>query len=866
MKLTPNRRMAVFLERASAKDTVLPLNNWLEQLYIEWVALDPSLPSLLSDKEENILWEKIIGRSLAGQSLLKTTGAARLASDALTLCYQWQLKSFKENAHSSDIEAFIEWMQEYQSICQQRHWIGFSKCVDLLTQGVSDGLVLLPADIQLFGFEELSPQLNSFFKAATFAGTTVRTQTLVSFNSKRVILAAETVDEEFRLAAHQAKHWLQKNPQCSIGIVVPDLEQKRLEVQRIFEENWLKAEFNIAAPLPLGQHPVIEAALLGLSFLEGKLPLEKFSQYLRSPFFGMATSEKISRIALDVTLRKLNEAEFTIEQLLFRIEREIIEGKATANPALLASLQNFLAKRPSIWLKQSAQNWCLTLTESLDSLGWPGERALNSDETKIREQWDELLVDYISMDRVLGEHTWSEALSRITRLANDTPFTPFSNKPSVQILGLLEASGIPFDYLWVTGMHREAWPPEPSPNPFIPLSIQWSENLPRGSATRELKMAKQFIEQLSKSAPHVVFSYPKTIDDQTCTMSALLESVSLVTKESLGLSDVKSYLQTYIEKTSHYKAMTSAVVAASDVAPPLGPLEKVFGGTQLLKLQAACPFRAFAEVRLRAQPLPVIRLGLNQAERGEIVHEILQCFWQGLNNQDDLKALLPDEITERITNSIETVLKKWQRRRPSTLTPQYVILEKKRLKGLISRFIELEKTRSYFEVLAHEEENIVALADVQIKIRIDRIDCLADGSEILIDYKTGETSIRDWFGDRPFDPQLPLYCATRTPNPVGIVFGTVRPEAVKYHGLTKDAESLPGVKTLSKVNIDGSEETWEAQCGSWQSVLESLAKDFSNGVATVDPVNGASTCRFCSLQSVCRIKEKGSELELGKVL
>ena len=46
--------------------------------------------------------------------------------------------------------------------------------------------------------------------------------------------------------------------------------------------------------------------------------------------------------------------------------------------------------------------------------------------------------------------------------------------------------------------------------------------------------------------------------------------------------------------------------------------------------------------------------------------------------------------------------------------------------------------------------------DSSFKVRIDRVDRLADDARVLIDYKTGAATT-DWRGDRPDNPQLPIY-------------------------------------------------------------------------------------------------------------
>lgn len=876
MKLTPNRRMAVFLEK-SGNLNVCSLTVWLEQLYAQLMVTQIGFPILLQDREAQWLWEKIIRNSHSGRCLLKTSGAARLAFEAWKLKNQWKIQNLEEYTASLDTAAFLEWAHEYKKVCHQNNWIDFSEGVDLLTQAVSEKKVCLPIDIELIGFEELPPQWAQFFKQVEKMGSRVRSRSLVSTPGTQICIASKDAEEELRLAASKTKKWLQKNPKYFIGIVVPDLEQRRSEVLRIFEEQFLKTEFNVSAPIPLSQYPLMESALLALSFLKGKIPLEKLSQFLRSPFFGDAFSENASRVAFDVALRHLYEAEYSLERLLSRCEKDIEQKKTSACPKLFTLLQNFVSiissDRSAVRGKKSAKQWVEILSELLKSLGWPGERVLNEEESQIQQQWDRLLVDYERMGRVLGEHTCSEAVTRIHRLAKETPFLPPSPEVSIQVLGVLEAIGIPFDYLWVTGMNREAWPPEPAPNPFIPLSIQRKQDLPRSSADRELKMARRFTERLVVGAKEIIFSYPKTVEDQACQKSLLLEHIPEIAQKDLQIVDVCSPLMQIFEKQKKQQHdLSLAEIKCSndkqsvftdpgteetkDWAPALQAGEKIKGGTQILALQAACPFRAFAEGRLKAHPLPLVRLGLTPAERGEMLHQALQNFWHGLSNQQELNQLSAEDLQIRMQSSIQAVLDVWQTRRPTTLTPRYAALEKKRLETFLSRFIALEKTRDFFEVVAKEKESVITLSGLEIRIRIDRIDRLENGEEILLDYKTGDISIRNWFGDRPLDPQLPLYCISRSPKPKGLIFGTLRPDAVKYQGLTKDPNVLPGVKALSQVNIEDSEQSWEAQCTRWQTVLESTAKDFSEGVATVDPVSGTHTCRLCSLQSVCRIEHR----------
>lgn len=860
MKLTPNRRLAVYLRG-------IPLNTWLEARYTELCLADPTLPYRLSPSEEAVIWERIIAESDIGKSLLKISSTARLAQDAWLLSVQWCLPEVETLFQSEDNVAFSEWANDYQALCKKEHWVDSATFIDQLIHAIDQKKLVLPIEITLTGFEELTPQLALFFEKVKAAGSRVKSESLVSKFGNLRRLSVANPEEELRCAVLKSKQWLNHHPEARIGIVVPALAEQRALVIRILEEAFTPESFNVAAPVALRLYPLIDSALLVLGFFMA-ISLEKFSRFLRSPFFNNASVEQNIRAAMDVMIRGFSETAFTLEAAIKKMEVIIKQEPKLANFAGLADLQKLVLMRTKIRGKQKAPFWRDQFLEILNCVGWPGDRQLTPEELEIIEQWQKVLADYVSMERVLGEHRYSEAVSHLQRLLQNTVYSPSAmgktpGSASIQVLGILEALGMPFDYLWVTGLYREAWPPDPAPNPLIPLSLQRQYDLPRSSAARELKMARQFTERLSQGGKEVVFSYPSMIEERPVFVSPLIIDIPEVTGRDLGIdnentrrdgrrvdTEVCLYSPPVNENTRRGGPLCPPLVA-----PAVGTAEKIKGGSQILKLQALCPFRAFAETRLHAKPMPQQNLGLNAAERGEIIHQILECFWQGLRDQAALLAMSEDMLESRIHAAIESIFSHWQARYPRTLTPQYLVLEKKRSYELIERFIALEKSRPGFEVVSTEKKRVVNVEGLKIKIRIDRIDRLENQSEILLDYKTGEVSISNWFGERPKDPQLPLYCITEEKQPSGIVFGVIRPDAIKYQGLVEEEGVLPGVKTPEKAEAMGCAASFVEQCDAWKDAIALLAREFMQGVARVDPIEGENTCRTCSLKPLCRVNQ-----------
>jgi hypothetical protein len=125
---------------------------------------------------------------------------------------------------------------------------------------------------------------------------------------------------------------------------------------------------------------------------------------------------------------------------------------------------------------------------------------------------------------------------------------------------------------------------------------------------------------------------------------------------------------------------------------------------------------------------------------------------------------------------------------------------------------------------------------------VDRLD---DGRDVLIDYKTGRPAVKSWSGERPDEPQLPLYASTHEGPVAGVLFGQIKTGEVGFKGYTAGAQIAPGAGEL---------EDFPAQLADWRRVLGKLGEDFRAGVADVNPKN-ASACRYCSLLPLCRFGE-----------
>ena len=141
--------------------------------------------------------------------------------------------------------------------------------------------------------------------------------------------------------------------------------------------------------------------------------------------------------------------------------------------------------------------------------------------------------------------------------------------------------------------------------------------------------------------------------------------------------------------------------------------------------------------------------------------------------------------------------------------------------------------------------------------RIDRIDQLDDGGQVLIDYKTGRVSINDWVGERPDAPQLPLYAVNRDTFPDVVAFARIKNGENRFEGLAVEEELLVDATIFKEwKNCPDGLEKWTDLEQYWRVNLAELGRQFAAGVAAVDPKIANKSCKYCHLSTLCRIDEK----------
>lgn len=871
--LTPNRRLSATLlkkhqqyqmtQKQSSWRTlnVLPFTSWIQQLWNEYTAKHiDTTPFILTTQHEQILWEEILQQSPKTESLLQLSATAELAKSAWSSLKQWRVDLTNPALNmTGDSSVFQQWAVQFQTLCAKNHWVDTHSLLEIVCEKIETKYISLAQRIIVIGFTELSPQQKHLFMLCEKVGTEViyrniQEKAYMKEKENEFFVSLSDEETEIRTMARWAKASLENHTTTlTIGCVVPHLENIRDRVSQIFSEVFhdnhsyslehTHLAFNISAGKSLSTYPIIHTALKLLNLYTQNISIENLSSLLRSPFIGEAEFERIKRATFDSRLRNANITNISIDTLFAENGKLNIENHC---PSLAKRILKLSTQLKDISALLPVSGWVKIFMEILTTLGWPGERSLNSHEYQIVQRWLELLNEYRAFDTILQSQNYQNALHYLTRLTTQSVFQPQTNEAPIQILGILEAADLPFDFTWVMGLDDTTWPPSAKPNPFIPLRLQKILQMPHSSAERELIYSKRLIDQLRCSAKNIIFSHSLKNGDCELRPSSLITSFKKIQPDQIHLSQ-------FISCAEHIYKSKKTETIHDEYAPSIQADEQIRGGVTIFKQQAACPFKAFAEIRLHARSLESPTIGLRSQDRGTITHKALELIWKEIKNSTALNKFNELELKKSLDEAISQAIQSTTGQELKNV--RYLILESQRLHVLLWNWLQLEKTRPPFKVISQEQERTATIGKIPITLRVDRIDELSDGCHLIIDYKTGKNNhIKYWFSERPDEPQLPIYCITNPHNTIGIAFAEVHPSNLILKGISKTNLDIMSIKQFHETHYAENKD-WKQQLQTWQETLEKIGNQFYEGNAQVDPKDIVETCRYCDLKALCRIHE-----------
>jgi len=852
-----NRRLARYLlkhyEQAQIRSgraawptpDIIPWSDWQERLWEEsrFAGGAATKLTLLSEQSCSLLWEDLIERS-GERSGRGNIGApapllARSARKSWGLAQDWCIADAEDwdgFELSGDQRTFCGWFRAYRQRLQENSWIDRESLCAELASDIASGLPLAGLAVCFIGFDSWPPARAALLAALQSTGVDTQQINPEVEGATTSVVRADNQAHEWLLAASWARSICERNPGADIAVVLPDLAAHAAEVARVFVMCWCRTgvvamrwdslPLNISYGRPLAEYPLIDTLLRLFDCCTGTVEFSELSLLLRSRWLTGAESEAQQRAVLELSLRSKSRATVSLSAVI---------GPARKSTPLFADTLEVLLQTAADYESRTAVDWVKYFSDFARQAGWPGTSAPDSEGWQLLDKWQLLLRNFSDAGDQLGRLSRTEAVILLKRMARQQLFQPKGPRQGIQVMGALEAAGHQFDYLWVCGMARELWPQAAKPDPFIPVQLQRKAGLPDCDARQSLAYAQGVTQRLRHSAGEVVFSWPAQADEQPFAVSPLVGSIP----ETVAVDEFVTWNVAGI-------AADAAEFLIKDPAPAVSEGSRVSGGSQIFRSQVVSPATGFIAHRLGGSVLETPPVGLSAKQRGIVVHDVLQRFYEKYGSSEALQDLAEEQCGEEI----EALLRQELNRLPGSdeaFMQQLIVIEQQRLAGRIADFIHMDRQRLAFVVQECEQKHEVTVGPISVSLKLDRLDRLADGGQMVIDYKTGKVERKNWNPQHLTDPQLPLYVTRLADKPSAIVFAQLSAHGAAFAGVGNGEVSVAGVAEpgsgrgrvrYRKTGGDGEIiDSWEVLLLAWDEALLRLAKDFARGDFSIDPEN-----------------------------
>jgi probable DNA repair protein len=806
-------------------------SSWMREQHVQRQLSEAVAPRLLSEVEERELWRMVIDTAQTGGDFLDPAGAARAARRARRTLFEYAIPiEALDAAHSEECAAFLQWNHAFERRCSA---LGCVSADSLLAGVGSPG-----GPIDWIDSPQWRPaarrRLEQHGRVLPPQRQVQAELSIVRAPSPAAELAAIADWARGKLAEDGFRAW----------ICVPDLNRRRAEVVDAFDAALAPQRFALrgvasAAPYavaggtPLADYAPVRAALELLAASVGTVAFVQFSALLRAPELQDSDSEAGSAARLDVALRRRasNDADFAGWL-------DLADRVATASQmAPVAAVQRLRAAHQVLSQLQGARllsEWVAVWMGALQVGPWAFSRRWSSIEYQAAEAFRELLAGLGLGDAVFGTHSRDSAQRILARAARETAFQVQTGVPAIWVSGQLLDPWLDYGGLWVSGCNDEQWPQPVAPVALLPVGVQRQYGVISASAESQLALAIDLQSRWQKRANQCVFSLSNSGEGSSSMPSPLLPRIVPV--------DLTATPQ------PHWRKMLERAPGLESVwdeqAPPPAGNERT-RGVATLRAQSRCAFRGFAETRLDVQPLEQPVPGFDERERGELVHHALQHVWTALGDSNALHTVRADAeqslIDAASASAIESVR---QRRDPGR---RWRLREAVRLRNLLTKWLQLERARAPFIIEALEgRDQIARFGGLEFRVRIDRVDRLLDGARVLIDYKTGAAD-PDWRGERPDNPQLPVYALLSPQALVAVAYAKVNAAESGFVAESERGEIFPRTR---RSELEGMA-TFAELVQVWSRRIERIAGEFAAGRAEVAPT--ITACQSCKLQGLCRV-------------
>lgn len=370
--------------------------------------------------------------------------------------------------------------------------------------------------------------------------------------------------------------------------------------------------------------------------------------------------------------------------------------------------------------------------------------------------------------------------------------------PRLHIWGPMEARLQHADTLILGGLNEGTWPPEPDASPWMSRPMMTAFGLP--VPERRIGLSAHDFAQ-AFAAPRVILTRAERVDGTPTVASRWLRRIENLVTASAHRTLFDSERATLELAMALNQPNESETVTPAPPAPrpPLAARPRTLSVTRVRDLQRD-PYAVYAREILKLRPLDPIDADPGAADRGTIIHDVLETFVRAY--PDDL----PDDAETRLINMGRETFGEHLAR------PGIRAFWWPRFLRIAEWFVADERARrdaGERPVLIEQTSETVFNApggEFRLRAKADRMDQLPGGGLGIVDYKTGVPASAPQV-ETGLEPQLPLEAAMVRE---GAFDGLPEREVRRLSYIRVSGGREPG--KVSHLKLDADEvitETWE---------------------------------------------------------
>lgn len=886
LTITPNKRTCANLtdrsveykmkeKKACKVPGIFDLDSWIRESFssLRMSNISPfSRAAIISESAYAGYWVKEFSfdDSICGSLNVKDYLNSMIKADKIASRWKFGHEYYCDTPLSG---RYKEWRKRVYSQLEKSGFVTINQAIEMIIVAMNSGDLILPGNVALYSFDEIPPLYQDLFDALACKSTVLKIEVQNDKSAVWQKVGLKNKSEQYEVAARWAMEYHVNNPSKRLAIVVPDMEanKKRIvrELDDLFKPQWsldlqaYKLAYDVSLGDKLTSFSFVSDALFTLSINTALDNVESLARLFRIPSIKHFNIERFSRqkyankILSDGAFEKPLSSLYMHQECPMQIRKRLMEFDEifTNSPA---------AQLPSEWAK--------TFSCALDILGWlrdagASEHISNGiDGLKTCfEKLGALDLHIGTIDRSLAHKLLSSYCEYHTVGASvgDTP---------ISILGTLEAAGLQYDAFWIVDCNADVFPAMVSLNDCLPIALQKEKGAPHSSVSREFEYTNRLFDRYNSSCSQLYTSYVDENEKNVQVKSAyVLNTVPAVPSLSAIIyEDLLSRKQLHFQR---FNVVTSADNEPAPVKHSDGPFKVLKGGTVLVDDTLRCSMGAYIKHELGFREISCDRsIGYTPKERGDIIHEALEYFWKevkkitkSLGNTTDHESLITlkhEDIIALIDEGIETGFF-WVCR--DDIPVMLKGSEKKLIMRTLMQWLEMEKDRTPFNVVAIEMTKTVMLGDFAVKVRLDRIDEVIfpnSNLAVALDYKSGENEIKQALASK-FSSQLPLASLPNASIPRSaksqneynaeidaIGYANIRLNNAKISGIGEGSDLVDlGVADASKHRLRSAPKGWGELKKHWKDSMITSISDYASGKLTYTPSKQA--CEYCPNNKFC---------------